>query len=192
MKAFLLVLGLTVAFTAYASEEERVVALLGSKENAEIVRQADRVESCPLIIDWALAAKYGMDKGTSEGAYIVLSEADSSLLKEKLLAPSSYTWGDEEKDCTPDYHVRVRFHQRSRLVEVDFCFGCDILQFHRRTEILARKDFDPASKELFSVFLRLFPDDPTMRLLRQRREVWESKKKKEANHSPQPTQSAVR
>jgi hypothetical protein len=185
MRTSLFLIVVTMACLARAGEDERLVGMLGAKENYETVRQAERVEACPLIIDWAASAKEGKGIISSEGAYVDLSESDARLLKAKLVNSASYLWGTEEKECSPDYHLRVRLYHRNKRVDVDFCFGCDILQFHRGTEMFAEKNFDPTSKELFSVFLRLFPSDPVMLHLKERRESWEKKRKKEANQSSQ-------
>lgn len=179
MKTLLFVFAIAVC-AAHAGVEERMIGVLGSRENLEIIRQAERVEACPLIIDWDASGKDGKGMISSEGSYLTVGESDAALFKTRLLAPSSYTWGGEEKDCMPDYHLRIRFHRGGSRVDVDFCFGCDILEFHHGTKVFGHKDFDPVSKELFSVFLRLFPADPTMRLLKERREAWEKKRKKEA------------
>lgn len=183
MKTSLCLFAITVCAVC-AAAEERVVGLLGSPENFETIRQAERVEACPLIIDWKASTKGPV---SSEGPYVALSESDASLFKTKLVASSSYLWGGGEKDCMPDYHLRARCYRGSRRVDVDFCFGCDVLEFHRGKEVYGHKDFDPVSKELFAVFLRLFPADPTMRLLAERREAWEKKRKKAANPAPAPT-----
>jgi len=165
-----ILLWLAVALTAETSGAQavQVNALLGSKANDEIVQQADRVEACPLLIDWAeseLENKYI----TYEGTCLSLNAADASFLKKTLLAAESYTKNPGKKDRAPVYHFRVRFLHGNDRVEVDFHFSSDLLLLHHGSKTFGQKDFDPAGDQLFAVLLRLFPKDPTMLLVKDER-----------------------
>ncbi len=84
----------------------------------------------------------------------------------------------------PELSLRARFERESETLDVSFCFGCDILQFHRGTHVISEVDFDSGADELFAILLKVFPDDTTMRFLSERRAAWKQKKS-EAN---QPSQ----
>ena len=75
-----------------------------------------------------------------------------------LLDVSSYEW-DSVKGCIPTPGVRIQFKKGVEVVDVLFCFECDILAVCYNGVMVGGKDFDNARGTLLSVVKELFPDD---------------------------------
>ena len=144
----------------------------------DAVRHPARVEFGPLIVDSPASAK-AQTIVFSEGKFADLGCTDAEFLLSRLLATSSYS-GVDLKDCEPDYHLRVRFHGAGQVVDVDFCFGCNTLRFCSAGRELGRADFDPVAPELFALFSRLLPNEPTLKQLADRQTAWQRQ------HPPAP------
>lgn len=89
----------------------------------------------------------------------VVVPADSILtLRSTLLDASSYEW-DSVKGCIPNYGVRIQFKNRLEVVDVLFCFECDILAVYYNGVMVGGEDFDNVHGTFLSVIKELFPDD---------------------------------
>jgi hypothetical protein len=163
-----------------------VTTLCGSLSNREIIAQADQVVACTMPVDWKLAKPQGEGVVFPEGPMVSVPRDVADRVRTLLLAPGSYRVGGEEKDCSPDYQIRIRFMKGTESIDVDFCFGCDVLIFRRDTEVFGEEDFDPASESLFAEFLGLFPDDTAMKMYDGARKA-RKKRQTEANQALQTT-----
>ena len=95
----------------------------------------------------------------------VVVPADSvSTLRAILLDTSTYQW-DSAKACLPNFGVRIQFKSGSEVVDVLFCFECDILAVYYNGVQMGGEDFDDAREAILSVIRKLFPDDADIQML---------------------------
>jgi hypothetical protein len=136
-----------------------VEEFLGGKAAYAAVAQPDAVTA------WLLTSTPDdPDNKTNRTAAVAVNAQAASLFSKTLTDFNSYSWL-EEKSCTPDYGVRLRFSKGAETVEFLLCFECDSLQVMRNGEPV-QKDFDPAHAALVRAIQAVFPTDNTMRNLK--------------------------
>ena len=94
----------------------------------------------------------------------ISTEATSTLL-EILLDPESFDW-ENQKSCIVTPGVKVSFQDSSHLVEIVFCFECDILVVYRDNELMSTGNFDYVHGALVEWLQREFPENPIIQELR--------------------------
>jgi hypothetical protein len=127
--------------------------------------------SMAYLVDGSVAVNKGDAFGGNADDYPVSgklgsisTEATSSLLQ-ILLDPESYDW-ENQKSCIVTPGVRVSFHDSSHLVEIVFCFECDILVVYRDNEFMSTGNFDYAHGALVEWLQREYPKNQMIQELR--------------------------
>jgi hypothetical protein len=94
---------------------------------------------------------------------VAVNAMTASLFSKTLTDFNSYSWL-EEKNCTPDYGVRLRFTKGAETVEFLLCFECDHLQVTHNSESV-QKDCDAARAALVQAIRAVFPTDNVIKNL---------------------------
>ncbi|MCW5549813.1 MAG: hypothetical protein KIT44_12685 [Opitutaceae bacterium] len=157
--------------------------IFGGAMNRELIKNAQNAIVCAMKVDWDATRKQGRGIMFPDGDTKLLPRDLLNQFTSLLLSPTTYPELEEAKDCIPSYHIRVGFEHGAQSIEISFCFGCDILQVHRGTEVISEVDFDTGANALFAILYSVFPEDSTMRFLHERRLAWKGKK------SASPTES---
>lgn len=174
-----LLLALVVVASAVAADMDPLYHLYGSKRSYETVAAPDsvigstlRFEASPIIVP-----QRGEIEEESLGDHyfistepLVLAKPDAETLSRLLTATSSFTWNEEEKECFPEYNIRLVFKKADVEVTLELCLGCEILRVLIPGGEETREDFDPISSPLFSLCRKLFPRDRVLREIQKVRE----------------------
>src|ERR1035441_10233986 len=99
-----------------------VEEFLGGRAAYDCVAKPDKVTA------WLLSSQTDdPDSKTNRTPAVAVNAMTASLFSKTLTDFNSYSWL-EEKNCTPDYGVRLRFTKGAETVEFLLCFECDSLQ----------------------------------------------------------------
>jgi len=79
-----------------------------------------------------------------------LNEANARQMAEILLSSYSYVW-DSAKACVFNPGYRVRFSKSEQVVDVLFCFECDILNVFWNEQVIGGEDYDNVSSRLRNI-----------------------------------------
>jgi hypothetical protein len=97
-----------------------------------------------------------------------LSDAFGALAIETLLDNSNYEW-DLKLACVPEWNARLRFQTVARVVEVDFCFSCGIVQVREGGAIVGGGVLSRGSDRIFQMLAAEFPKSRVIRYHIERR-----------------------
>lgn len=137
-----------------------IAELFGSQENMDIVRHPDKVDACVLRYI-APQSNDLRDVRYEESEYLAVGDDLGAALRMALLSQSSYVWLKSPLFCIFRYDARLRFHQKTKTVSIDFCYDCMVLMVYRDDTLVGGEMFkDPI---FFDSMLRLFPNDPKLK-----------------------------
>ena len=138
-----------------------VEELLGGSDAYQTVATPDRVEAW-LLNSYSEQREHANKKIRS--GELDLKPAVRKMFVNTLLDFDSYEWG-AGKLCSPDYGLRLRFLRGRDVVEILFCYDCDILQITHAGRI-KEENFDFAHNKLVEAIQRAFPKDEIVRALK--------------------------
>ncbi len=154
----------SVAGFLWAEESMRVRRYFGP-EVWRILQEADQVEVYRLrkpqqeeIGKWA--GRQWPAEELRKGPPVTPSREWTERLRSILRRPSSYLW-DAAKGCVPIPGVVVRFKKDGEVVDLHFCFECQMLSIAPPGS-LRWEDFDPVHAQLAALMKEVFPSDPTI------------------------------
>jgi hypothetical protein len=131
---------------------------LGGKAAYDTVAAPDRVYA------WLLTSQTDASQTkTNRTAAMAVDALTSQLISRALTNFASYAWLDE-KSCTPDYGVDLRFVKGAQNVDVLWCAECDHLLVTYNGQS-AEKDCDGARPALVRAMQTIFPNDWIIRNL---------------------------
>lgn len=112
-------------------------------------------------------------KGYNSDAPISLSSEEIQKIKPLLQNPPSYLW-NIGNNCIPDYGVLFTFHSEQRTVRVAVCFKCNMLgvfdsKDDNAGQINSEYIIDPMHAQLVALVKSIFPNDPTIQSLKEKR-----------------------
>lgn len=146
----------TVFIVGFSDSRQSVNSVYGGSAAIETVQNATSVNAFRLATSGEHHTRVS-DYEITDGPIVV--PADSILtLRSTLLDVSSYEW-DSVKGCIPAPGVRIQFKKGVDVVDVLFCFECDILAVYDNGVMAGGEDFDNASGTFLSVIKELLPDD---------------------------------
>lgn len=146
----------TVFIVGCSDSTENLNSVFGGSAALEILQNATSVNAFRLATSGEHHTRVS-DYEITDGPIVV--PADSILtLRSTLLDVSSYEW-DSVKGCIPTPGVRIQFKKGGDVVDVLFCFECDILAVYYNGVMAGGEDFDNASGTFLSVIKKLFPHD---------------------------------
>ena len=135
-----------------------VEAFLGGKAAYDTVASPDRVAA------WLLSTQTDEPESKTNRTPAVSVDVNTAALFSRTLTDfNSYSWL-EEKGCTPDYGVRLRFTKGGENVEFLLAYGCDHLQVTHNGQS-AEKDCDAAHAALVRAIQSVFPRDEVIKNL---------------------------
>ena len=135
-----------------------VEEFLGGRAAYDCVAKPDKVTA------WLLSSQTDdPDSKTNRTHAVAVNAMTASLFSKTLTDFNSYSWL-EEKNCTPDYGVRLRFTKGAETVEFLLCFECDSLQVTHNGEPV-EKDCDAAHAALVQAIRAIFPTDNVIKNL---------------------------
>jgi hypothetical protein len=94
-----------------------------------------------------------------------VAEVDRVTLRDLLLDEGSYEL-EMAKGCEPVFGVGVSFMLGEQVVDILFCFECDILAVYQDGKVVGDEDFDPARTRLVRLVKKFFPDDNVIQQLK--------------------------
>jgi hypothetical protein len=97
---------------------------------------------------------------------VPVDDATAAMLADVLTDDSTYLW-DIAKACEFLPGVALRYHGDGIDVDVLLCFSCDELEVYRNGAEVGHEDFDPRRADLVRIAKRLFPEDETIKGLRE-------------------------
>lgn len=165
--ALFLLLGF-VACQAFAGEAPTSIAeLFATPENLQLVRSADKVDTCILRhIEPAVRADGTVDRSTEhyeETPFVTVSADDATALRTILLNPKTYDWKAGSGGRKPQFYLRLRFHRGEEAVNVDFCFMCHVLNVTHKGTDTGHANFKHNSDLFLQIFMKLFPQDAALK-----------------------------
>jgi hypothetical protein len=136
-----------------------VAEFLGGQAAYDVVAQPDTVTA------WLLGSQPGdPDSKANRTPAVAVNALTAGLFSQALTDFNSYSWL-EDKNCTPDYGVRLRFTKGGDTVEFLLCYECDSLQVTHNGQS-AQKDCDFAHNALVKAIQSIFPTDNAIRNLK--------------------------
>jgi hypothetical protein len=146
--------------------------LFGGSTGWSILTKADRVE----------AYRIGQLPDKSSEAFARAQIADFPILNGPVTVPATHveklklTFQDFEtygwkfaKGCIPAPGVRLDFIHGGQRLSVLLCFECDILTSYLDEKLVGGEDFDHARPILVRTVRSLFPDDPKIQSVAEKR-----------------------
>jgi len=94
----------------------------------------------------------------------VCTDDSTSELLNILLDPTVYEW-ESAKGCIPTPGVKLSFRSPEHVVDILFCFECDILSVYRDNERMSGGNFDHGRRRFVQWLQRQFPDHPDIQKL---------------------------
>lgn len=152
----------TVVIVGCSDSTENLNSVFGGSAAIEIVQNATAVNAFRLATSSEYHARIS-DYEVTDGPIVVPSDSVLTL-RSTLLDASSYEW-DSVKGCIPNPGIRIQFQSGSEVVDVLFCFECDILAVYYNGVMVGGEDFDNARGTFLSVIKELFPDDTVLQEL---------------------------
>ena len=135
--------------------------MFGVAENLEIVRHPDKVDACVLRYFPPPNGKRENHERYEDTAFIEVSAKSVAAIRDVLLADSTYIW-DRVTICWPRYHTRMRFHRAGKVVAVDFCLDCSLVQVLRDGRFVGNGLFHKRFPGLLAELRQIFPNDNTL------------------------------
>jgi hypothetical protein len=146
--------------------------VFGGSAGWSILTDADRVE----------AYRIGQLSDRSSEAFSKVQIEDFPILNGPVAVPAkhidslkhtfrnyeTYNW-EFAKGCIPSPGVRIDFIRGDQRLSVLLCFECDILSSFIDGKHVSGEDFDNARPTLVRVVRSLFPDDPKIQSLTEKR-----------------------
>jgi len=146
------------------TESDVITQVFANTTNRQIVRSAERVQTCrlkPIDVSNQTASSLGVYE---EGPFVQVTAERADRFRAVLENPRSYYF-NVAKSCLPVYGVRVRFESKGETIDVDLCFECNLLSVNRDVAPVGGGNFDPARPELVAICKELFADDPEIQKL---------------------------
>jgi hypothetical protein len=134
--------------------------LFGGRETTRIVEAPEQVTG------FVLNSRFDNEESTLpeiRRGPVSISKIAARQLTKILLDFDTYYWG-AMKLCDPDYGAKVRFSRGGKIVEVLFCFECDILEV-TANGATRHADFNFNHNALAKIFKRIFPRDGKIQTL---------------------------
>lgn len=147
--------------------------IFGGSAGWSLLKDADRVEAYRIgelpnlhqsdSISKAAVGDYPIISGP-----IAVSPADIDTLRSTLQDHESYIRKTAKK-CMPTPGIRLDFIRGGERLSVLLCFECDMLLNYLNEKLVGGEDFDNARPILVRTARSLFPDDPKIQALAEKR-----------------------
>lgn len=163
-KLNLVCLPLLACLSLQAEESRLSERVFAGSDRLAAVANATEVEVCILRVRDPSHGQNLNRRKFVEGTFQKLPPAAAALAIQKLIDERNYTW-DAVPACIPTYNARLRFICGKRIVDVDFCFSCQVFLVHEAGLPLGGAYFTEGSDWIFQIVAEQFPRDPAVKKL---------------------------
>ncbi|HEV3028973.1 MAG TPA: hypothetical protein VG457_15445 [Planctomycetota bacterium] len=140
----------------------RIEKLFGGPDNFDIVASPERVEAFRLRPPFLSEKVDHYNQWPVQGGAVRVPADVAARFSRGLTSESTYPRWEDAKACDPRPGFMLRFTADGRHVDVVFCFECAILFTYRGPESIWYANFDESTRAIASLFLQVFPRDPSL------------------------------
>ena len=119
---------------------------------------------------------HGKSNGYLIDPPVAVTSEQAGQIRQLLQSPSSFEFlflSGAAKACIPVYGVLFNFHSDQETVRVALCFNCDIIAVFTGEDVnsdgVGGEDFDPSHGKFIAIAKSIFPNDPEIQSLKERK-----------------------